>query len=110
MPTDATATARKTMKALHRAAEPDVLKPLLERARLTPESRGRVVGHAAGLIADLRAAQTKGWVNQFLQEYRLNSSEGIALLSLAEAFLRVPDPATADALIADKLGNADWRS
>src|SRR3546814_17261993 len=40
----------------------------------------------------------------------LNSSEGLALLSLAEAFLRVPDPATADFLIADKLGDADWRA
>ena len=54
--TDATAAARKTMKQLHRASEPDVLKPLIERAGLTPESRGRIVGHASGLIADLRAA------------------------------------------------------
>jgi proline dehydrogenase len=61
------------------------------------------------MLAELRAAQSSGWVNQFLQEYRLNTSEGIALLSLAEAFLRVPDPETADQLIADKLGNADWR-
>ncbi|RZM05222.1 MAG: bifunctional proline dehydrogenase/L-glutamate gamma-semialdehyde dehydrogenase, partial [Sphingomonas sp.] len=65
---------------------------------------------ASGLLADLRAAQNKGWVNQFLQEYRLNSDEGVALLSLAEAFLRVPDPETADLLIADKLGDADWRA
>ena len=62
------------------------------------------------MLAELRAAQSRGWVNQFLQEYRLNTSEGIALLSLAEAFLRVPDPETADALIADKLGDADWRA
>ncbi len=101
---------RDTMAALYRAAEPDVLKPLLERARLPPESRERVIGHALGLLADLRAAQGRGWVNQFLQEYRLNSSEGVALLSLAEAFLRVPDPETADLLIADKLGDADWRA
>jgi RHH-type proline utilization regulon transcriptional repressor/proline dehydrogenase/delta 1-pyrroline-5-carboxylate dehydrogenase len=98
------------MAKLYRAPEPDVLKPLLARAALTPDSRGRVLGHASGLLADLRAAQTKGWVNQFLQEYRLNSSEGVALLSLAEAFLRVPDPETADLLIADKLGDADWRA
>ncbi|MDG5489806.1 bifunctional proline dehydrogenase/L-glutamate gamma-semialdehyde dehydrogenase PutA [Sphingomonas sp. BGYR3] len=98
------------MVALHRASEPDVLKPLIERARTTPESRGRIVAEASGLIAELRAAQTRGWVNQFLQEYRLNSSEGVALLSLAEAFLRVPDPETADLLIADKLGDADWRA
>jgi RHH-type proline utilization regulon transcriptional repressor/proline dehydrogenase/delta 1-pyrroline-5-carboxylate dehydrogenase len=98
------------MAALHRAPEPDVLKPLLERARLDSESRGRVLGHAGGLLADLRAANGRGWVNQFLQEYRLNSSEGVALLSLAEAFLRVPDPETADLLIADKMGDADWKA
>jgi RHH-type proline utilization regulon transcriptional repressor/proline dehydrogenase/delta 1-pyrroline-5-carboxylate dehydrogenase len=98
------------MAAQYRAPEPDILKPLLKRAALTPDSRARVMGHASGLLADLRAAQNRGWVNQFLQEYRLNSSEGIALLSLAEAFLRVPDPETADLLIADKLGDADWRA
>ena len=96
------------MAALHRAPEPDVLKPLLERARLTRDSRDCVLGTASELLADLRAAQGRGWVNQFLQEYRLNTSEGVALLSLAEAFLRVPDPETADLLIADKLGDADW--
>ena len=110
MTTDVASIAHKSMVMLHRAPEPEVLKPLLDRAALTPESRERVMGHALGLLADLRAAQGKGWVNQFLQEYQLNSSEGIALLSLAEAFLRVPDPETADLLIADKLGDADWRA
>ncbi|HWU73860.1 MAG TPA: proline dehydrogenase family protein, partial [Sphingomonas sp.] len=110
MTADATSSARTSMAKLYRAPEPEVLKPLLDRAALSPDSRGRVLGHASGLLADLRAAQTRGWVNQFLQEYRLNSSEGVALLSLAEAFLRVPDPETADLLIADKLGDADWRA
>jgi RHH-type transcriptional regulator, proline utilization regulon repressor / proline dehydrogenase / delta 1-pyrroline-5-carboxylate dehydrogenase len=93
---------------LHRAPEPDVLKPLLERAAATAPERERIVVRASAMLADLRAAQSSGWVNQFLQEYRLNTSEGVALLSLAEAFLRVPDAETADALIADKLGDADW--
>lgn len=101
---------RELMKHLYRAPEPEVLKPLLARAALTADSRARVLGTAGELIADLRAAQAKGWVNQFLQEYQLNSAEGIALLSLAEAFLRVPDPDTADRLIADKIGDADWRA
>lgn len=99
-----------TLRKLHRASEPDVLKPLLDHAWPSPDSRERIVDTASGLLADLRAAQARGWVNQFLQEYRLNSSEGVALLSLAEAFLRVPDPETADLLIADKLGDADWRA
>src|SRR4051812_38962845 len=106
---DATASARTELRRLHRAPEPEVLKPLLRDAALDPESRRRVETRALGMLAELRAAQSSGWVNQFLQEYRLNTSEGIALLSLAEAFLRVPDPETADALIADKLGNAAWR-
>ncbi|MDE0879213.1 MAG: proline dehydrogenase family protein, partial [Sphingomonas bacterium] len=110
MSTAVASYARETMAKLHRASEPDVLKPLLDRAALAPDSRARVLDYSSALLADLRAAQSKGWVNQFLQEYRLNSSEGIALLSLAEAFLRVPDPETADLLIADKLGEANWRS
>ncbi len=110
MTTAVASTPRKTMAALYRAPESEVLAPLIERARATPESRARILGHASGLLADLRAAQGKGWVNQFLQEYRLNTSEGVALLSLAEAFLRVPDPQTADLLIADKLGEADWHT
>jgi RHH-type proline utilization regulon transcriptional repressor/proline dehydrogenase/delta 1-pyrroline-5-carboxylate dehydrogenase len=107
---DATALARADIMRLHRAPEPDVLAPLLKAAALDPESRGRVENRALEMLAELRAAQSSGWVNQFLQEYRLNTSEGIALLSLAEAFLRVPDPETADQLIADKLGNANWKA
>ncbi|NNM75926.1 bifunctional proline dehydrogenase/L-glutamate gamma-semialdehyde dehydrogenase PutA [Sphingomonas sp. ID1715] len=106
----ATSSFASQLKQLHRAPEPEVLKPLLERARLTPAEREGAVQVALGLLADLRAAQSSGWVNQFLQQYRLNSSEGVALLSLAEAFLRVPDPETADQLIADKFGDADWKA
>ena len=107
---DATASARAEISRLHRAPEPEVLAPLLKDAALDSEERRRVENRALGMLAELRHAQSSGWVNQFLQEYRLNTSEGIALLSLAEAFLRVPDPETADQLIADKLGDADWKA
>jgi RHH-type proline utilization regulon transcriptional repressor/proline dehydrogenase/delta 1-pyrroline-5-carboxylate dehydrogenase len=107
---DATATARTEIRRLLRAPEPEVLKPLLKRAALDGDSRARVETRAKAMLAELRDAQSRGWVNQFLQEYRLNTQEGVALLSLAEAFLRVPDPDTADSLIADKLGEGDWRS
>ena len=109
-PDSATSAAWQHMEEVHRAPEPEVLAPLLERARLGAEERAGVEATALELLADLREGQRTGWVNQFLQEYRLNSSEGIALLSLAEAFLRVPDPDTADRLISDKLGDGDWRS
>lgn len=103
-------SATSLMRTLHRAPESEVLQPLLNRASSTPDERGRIVARAGGLLADLRRAQSSGWVNQFLNEYRLNTQEGIALLALAEAFLRVPDPETADALIADKLGDANWKA
>jgi RHH-type proline utilization regulon transcriptional repressor/proline dehydrogenase/delta 1-pyrroline-5-carboxylate dehydrogenase len=103
-------SATSLMRTLHRAPESEVLQPLLNRAASTPDERGRIVARAGGLLADLRRAQSSGWVNQFLNEYRLNTQEGIALLALAEAFLRVPDPETADALIADKLGDANWKA
>lgn len=103
-------SATSVMRHLYRSPEPEVLTPLLKHARSVPDERKRIVNRAAELIGDLRDAQGTGWVNQFLHEYRLNTQEGVALLSLAEAFLRVPDPQTADALIADKLGDADWRA
>ena len=94
---------------LHRMPEAELNPTLIARARLSAEERAGVERRASALLADLRAGQRSGWVNQFLQEYRLNTSEGVALLSLAEAFLRVPDADTADRLIADKL-DADWRA
>ena len=102
------ASARAEMRDLRRAPEPQVLAGLLPAATLAPATRAAVEGRALELLADLRAARCAGWVNRFLQQYRLNTAEGIALLSLAEAFLRVPDSATADLLIRDKIGGADW--
>jgi RHH-type transcriptional regulator, proline utilization regulon repressor / proline dehydrogenase / delta 1-pyrroline-5-carboxylate dehydrogenase len=102
--------ARSLIRPLHRAPEPDTLAPLVAAAQLSHPERTAVIAHARSLLGELRAAQTDGWVNQFLQEYRLGTEEGTALLSLAEAFLRVPDADTADLLIADKLGDANWRA
>ncbi len=96
------------MRSLARAPEPDVILPLVSAASLTLMERDNVLARASGLLGELRAAETDGWVNRFLQQYRLNTAEGKALLSLAEAFLRVPDSDTADDLIRDKLGEAAW--
>jgi len=100
--------ARAALRSLHRTREPEVVLGLLPAATLDPAARERTVHRALGLLAELRAAQGSGWVNRFLQQYRLNTQEGVALLSLAEAFLRVPDAETADLLIRDKIGGADW--
>ena len=103
-------SARAAIRPMFRASEPETLAPLVAAAQLSPAERDGVVARARDLLGELRAAQTDGWVNQFLQEYRLGTEEGTALLSLAEAFLRVPDADTADLLIADKLGDANWRA
>ncbi len=102
--------ARLAMANLYRSPEPEVMQGLLADASLPANVRARVVTGAKAILSDLRAAQSTGWINRFLQEYRLNTDEGVALLALAEAFLRVPDAETADALIRDKLGGADWGS
>ena len=102
-------SARAAVRPLHCLPEPQVLAPLVVAAQVDGTERAAIIHQARSLLADLRAAQTDSWVNQFLQEYRLGTEEGTALLSLAEAFLRVPDPETADMLIADKLTDADWR-
>lgn len=62
---------------------------------------------AAELVEGARARKASG-LDAFLQTYGLGTDEGIALMCLAEALLRVPDAATADALIHDKLGHIDW--
>ncbi len=99
---------RGELRDLHRKAEPDVLAPLVARAKLGADDRAAILARAQRLLVDLREGQSKGWINQFLQEYRLGTEEGTALLSLAEAFLRVPDAYTSDRLISDKMGGADW--
>ncbi|MEJ8570946.1 bifunctional proline dehydrogenase/L-glutamate gamma-semialdehyde dehydrogenase PutA [Microbaculum marinum] len=82
---------------------------LLADTRLSPEAEDRVDDTARLLIDGIRARIGGiGGVEDFLREYGLSTREGLALMVLAEALLRVPDAATADRLIEDKLGVADW--
>ena len=102
--------ARAAIAPLYRAPEPVRLAALVPAARLDGPARARVERQAKILLADLRKAGSDGWVERFLQEYSLTTEEGVALLSLAEAYLRVPDPITAAELVRDKLGRADWKA
>ena len=64
---------------------------------------------ARALVSDVRANRSaQGGIDAFMQEYALSSEEGIVLMCLAEALLRIPDDETADRLIADKLADRDW--
>ncbi|MEE1610695.1 bifunctional proline dehydrogenase/L-glutamate gamma-semialdehyde dehydrogenase PutA [Microvirga sp. CF3016] len=82
---------------------------LLASSRLSPEREKRVDEQATRLIEAIRAkGGGLGGVEEMLREYALSTKEGLALMVLAEALLRVPDAATADRLIEDKLGQADF--
>ena len=100
---------RAALRAAHRAPEAEVLHPLLAIATLAEPMAARVHERATGLVRAARAAHRPGAdVTDFLRQYGLGEPEGVALLCLAEALLRIPDPATADALIEDRVGHADW--
>src|SRR3984957_9291551 len=102
---------RSRIRALHRAPEADVLAPLLHAATLPPDLAAGVAARARTLVHAARAAHRPGSdVTDFLREYNLGTREGVALLCLAEALLRIPDAATADALIEDRIATADWQA
>ena len=84
---------------------------LLSAARLSPEDSSIVERNAAGLVERVRTrAQQQGVIEAFMRQYDLSSEEGVLLMCVAEALLRIPDQATADKLIRDKLGDADWEA
>ncbi len=96
-------------QAFYRVPEPQLALTSAQAARLDAETRAQVSAVAARLIGRMREhANGTGVIARFLSEYGLSSAEGVVLLSLAEAFLRIPDAFTADLLIRDKLGEADW--
>ncbi len=104
---------RAAVTAATRIAEPDALAPLLALARLPSDTARSAQAVAERLAGTLRArkadAGRAGIVQGLLQEYALSSQEGVALMCLAEALLRIPDAATRDALIRDKIARGDWR-
>ena len=94
-----------------RAPEPVCVPPLIEAARLPDALRGPVRELAHRLVRQLRAERSRAsGVDALMQEFSLSSQEGVALMCLAEALLRIPDVDNRDRLIRDKLGGADWRS
>ncbi len=101
---------RAAIAAATRRAEPDCLAPLIEAARLPPEAAARAEALARRLVLALRGKTGGAGVEGLIQEYSLSSAEGVALMCLAEALLRIPDPETRDALIRDKLAGGDWRA
>jgi len=101
---------RAAIDALHRAPETQCIPPLLAAAELSAAQKAQASAVARRLVEQLRQRPTSGLVQGLMHEYALSSQEGIALMCLAEALLRIPDAATRDALIADKIGAGEWRA
>jgi RHH-type proline utilization regulon transcriptional repressor/proline dehydrogenase/delta 1-pyrroline-5-carboxylate dehydrogenase len=84
---------------------------LLHALELNSGARHRAVATAVALVDGARARRDeRPFLDAFLQEFGLSNQEGIALMCIAEALLRIPDDATADRLIAEKLSTGDWSS
>jgi RHH-type proline utilization regulon transcriptional repressor/proline dehydrogenase/delta 1-pyrroline-5-carboxylate dehydrogenase len=108
-PPPAPTPLRERIRALTRADEAACLKALLPIATFDGDERRRIAALARRLVETVRAERrSAGGIEAFLQEFALSSEEGVVLMCLAEALLRIPDGATADRLIRDKLGAADW--
>ena len=100
---------RAAIGRVHRAPEPECVAALLQAARLDAPRAAAARQQAERLTVALRQRRrSAGGVDALMHEFSLSSQEGVALMCLAEALLRIPDNATADALIRDKLGARDW--
>ena len=90
------------------ADETRLLERLTAGAALSPAARADIGARAADLVRGIRAKARPSLMEHFLAEYGLSTREGVALMCLAEAMLRVPDRTTIDALIEDKIAPSDW--
>ncbi|WP_423212153.1 bifunctional proline dehydrogenase/L-glutamate gamma-semialdehyde dehydrogenase PutA [Paracoccus yeei] len=90
------------------ADEAALLDRLVAQAALSPAARAQITARAADLVRRIRAEAKPSLMEHFLSEYGLSTREGVALMCLAEAMLRVPDRQTIDALIEDKIAPSDW--
>jgi RHH-type proline utilization regulon transcriptional repressor/proline dehydrogenase/delta 1-pyrroline-5-carboxylate dehydrogenase len=105
----ALADCRRNIRANTLADEAERVRALLPDAEISKEMRVSAQASAAAFVRQARAAATRSTlVDKFLQEYGLSTAEGVTLMRLAEALLRTPDAATADALIKDKVEAGDW--
>ncbi|CAG9183353.1 trifunctional transcriptional regulator/proline dehydrogenase/L-glutamate gamma-semialdehyde dehydrogenase [Cupriavidus respiraculi] len=105
---------RAAITSAYRRPETDCVPVLLEQARLPQQQADAALAMARKLALNLRQQKVgtgrEGLVQGLIQEFSLSSQEGVALMCLAEALLRIPDKATRDALIRDKISGANWQS
>src|SRR5271163_4383783 len=100
---------RQRIRDAFLADERETVRRRAAELALDAQSRADIKASATRLVTEVRARPVHGiGIETLLQEYQLNTAEGIALMCLAEALLRIPDAETANRLIRDKLTGADW--
>jgi len=98
------------VEAAYRADEAACVAALLAAAPFDAAASARVAAKARDLVVGARARKDQeGPMDAFLREFSLSSREGVALMCVAEALLRIPDADTADRLLREKLSDADWQ-
>ncbi len=103
-------TLRTQIRAAHLADEAALLNDLQTTAQISDATKSAATTRAVNLVTKIREQGDSGMMEVFMAEYGLSTDEGIALMCLAEALLRVPDSETVDALIEDKIAPSDWGS
>jgi RHH-type proline utilization regulon transcriptional repressor/proline dehydrogenase/delta 1-pyrroline-5-carboxylate dehydrogenase len=110
-PGDTPDSLRRRMRDHGAWSEDRAVTRLLHALELTGGARHRAVAVAKALVEGARSRRDeRAFLDAFLQEFGLSNQEGIALMCIAEALLRIPDDVTADRLIAEKLASGDWSS
>ena len=99
---------RTKIEAQYLADERELLTLLTRQADLGASARAEICDEAATLVERIRNTATPSLMDVFLAEYGLSTNEGVALMCLAEALLRVPDADTIDELIEDKIAPSNW--
>jgi RHH-type proline utilization regulon transcriptional repressor/proline dehydrogenase/delta 1-pyrroline-5-carboxylate dehydrogenase len=99
---------RAAITAAYRRPEAEAMAPLLDAATVDDGTRAQVAATTRALVTALRAERRSSPVEGLVQEYSLSSEEGVALMCLAEALLRIPDNDTRDDLIRDKIADGNW--
>ena len=101
---------RQRIRMAYLEDEATAIRRLMALLDLDAGSRQRISAAGADLVRRVRDHHAPGVMQSFLVEYGLSTHEGVALMCLAEALLRVPDAETIDALIQDKIVPHDWAS
>ena len=108
IPNLSTDKLRQKVRNYYLADESHVVKELISDSGISPAKRFAISERAAELIKTVRRSSSPGIMENFLAEYGLTTREGVALMCLAEALLRVPDAQTIDELIEDKISPGNW--